>query len=122
MIHISKRSVHVLNTFVLFNIFAEGTASFLHVCEFILILKEEFAALVTYGNCYIGYHILVVSPWPLRTELRVIYNIDFFIAHTLENSLINFNRFVLIWGHLGFQPFKHTLSEQIILKIVSLLE
>ena len=48
---------------------AEGAASLLHVCEFILILEEKLAAFVAIGYRNVGYHILVVLLGPLWTKL-----------------------------------------------------
>ncbi len=97
MIHISQASIDILDTLVLFNMFAERTATFLNVRKFILILKEEFAAFITNSDRYIRDHIFVVPARPLWTKLTVVDNENFFKAHALKNSFIDLNSTILIW-------------------------
>ncbi len=99
---------------------AEGAASLLHVCEFILILEEKLAAFVAIGYRNVGYHILVVLLGPLQTKLGIVNNKDLLVAHALQNALVHFYGSVLIRVNLRLEPLKHTISKQIVLKVVIL--
>ena len=79
---------------------AEWTASFLHVCKFILILKEELAAFVAVGDGDVRNHVLIVFLGPLGAELRVVHDEDLLEAHALQDPLVNLDRFVLVGVHL----------------------
>jgi len=64
-------------------VLAERTTSLFHVCELVLILKEELAATIASGHCHIGHHVFVVLAGPLGAKLRVVNNEDILIPHTL---------------------------------------
>jgi len=102
--------------------FAEWTASFLHVCEFILILKEELAAFVAVGDGNVRHHILIVLFGPLRAELRVVDDEDLLVAHALQDSLVNLDGFVLVRVDLRLEPLEHAVSKEVVLQIVILSE
>jgi hypothetical protein len=99
---------------------AEGAASLLHVCEFILILEEKLAAFVAIGDRNVGYHIFVVLFGPLWTKLGIVNNKNLLVPHALQNALVHFYGSVLIRINLRLKPLKHTISKQIVLKVVIL--
>lgn len=111
MIHISQTSVDILDALVFLNILAERAATLLNVGELIFILEEELAALIADCHGNIRDHVLVVFARPLRAELTVVDNEDFFKAHALKYPLIKLDGLVLIRGNLSLKPFKHLLSE-----------
>jgi hypothetical protein len=100
---------------------AEWTASFLHVCKFIFILKEELAAFVAVGDGNVRDHIFIVLLGPLRAELRVVDDKDLLIAHALEDSLVNFDRLVLVRVDLRLEPLEHAVRKEVILEVVIVL-
>ena len=115
MIHISQTSIDILDAFVFFNMFAEGATSFFNISELILVLKEELAAFIANSNSNIRHHVFVILAWPLRAELAIVDNEHFLKAHTLKDSLVNFNSTILVWRYLSLKPLKHPLSEKVIL-------
>ena len=70
--HISETSIDILDTFVLFHMLAEGTMTQLHVCEFILILNEELATILTHVYCHVWYNVLEVPFRVVRVEVTVV--------------------------------------------------
>ena len=58
--HISKASVHIFHTFVFLHVLAEWTMALLDVGELVLVLQEEFAAVLAHGDGHIGHRISAV--------------------------------------------------------------
>ena len=78
LMHISKTSINIFDTFVFLNMFAEWTVTHLHICKFILILSKELTTIFTHINCNIRNNILEVALWIVWVKVAVILNINFF--------------------------------------------
>ena len=67
----------------------------LHVRKVVLILNEELAAVLAHVDSHVGYDVFEVAFRELRVEMRVVLDVDLFEAHRLQDSLVNFDWFVL---------------------------
>ena len=101
VIHVCQTTVNILSSFVFLNVLAEWTASLFNISEFVLVLHEELAALVTDCNGHVWYHILEVLPWLSWTQIGVIDDENLLITHTLQNSFVYFNWLVGVSRHLS---------------------
>lgn len=119
--HISKASVHIFHTFVFLHVLAEWTMALLDVGELVLVLQEEFAAMLAHGDGHVGHHILVKLARQVGAHLGVIHDVNLFVPHVLHDSLVDLDRLGAVWIHLGLELFQHLLSEQVVLHVVILI-
>jgi hypothetical protein len=115
-VHIRQRTIHILDTFVLFNILAEWAISMFHVGELIFILNEEFATILTLVNCNIRNNVLEVAFGVVRIKVVVILNVYLFEAHCAKHKFIYFDWFV-VSSSLLVQKVKELHGEGIIVYV-----
>jgi len=78
--HIRQAAVNIFNSFVLFNVFAEGTMTQLHICKFVLILNEKLATIFAHIDCNIRHNIFEVTFWIIRIEVTIVQYVNLLIS------------------------------------------